>query len=174
MGRIAEVLSVERTTTPEGAPVVNVVMDPGGGANVTAEHFADSGDDSPPLAGDFAALEPSAGTGTSRVTGYADTKNASKAKDGEKRLYSRKPDGTPAAEIWAKADGTVVIQGLLGGGKLELGTDGTFDINGVKITKSGEIKAPGEVSAMTATAAVKLSTHLHPTGMGPSGPPTPG
>ena len=51
---------------------------------------------------------------------------------------------------------------------------GACDLNGVTIDPTGNVEAPGEVTAKAATAPVNLSTHLHPTAMGPSGAPTPG
>jgi len=50
----------------------------------------------------------------------------------------------------------------------------TINANGVEIDASGNATAPGEVTAKAATTPVNLSTHLHPTAMGPSGAPTPG
>lgn len=38
----------------------------------------------------------------------------------------------------------------------------------------GNVLATGEVTAKNKTAPVNLSTHTHPTGVGPSGPPNPG
>lgn len=56
----------------------------------------------------------------------------------------------------------------------DLTFDGDLTVNG-DLTVSGDIKAAGEITAKNGTpASVKLSTHTHPTGVGPSGPPTPG
>jgi hypothetical protein len=38
----------------------------------------------------------------------------------------------------------------------------------------GNVSATGEVIAKNKTAPINLSTHTHPTGVGPSGPPNPG
>jgi phage baseplate assembly protein V len=46
-------------------------------------------------------------------------------------------------------------------------------IDGPLVVK-GAISADGEVTAMAAGVGVKLSTHIHPTGVGPTGAPTPG
>lgn len=173
MSRQAIVLSFTRGTE-EGALFVDVQVDPGGGNNLTAQHFADAGDDSQPLPDDFAALDDAPGAGAVQTVGYFDPKNTGKAMPGEKRIYSRQTDGTQAAHVWCKNDGTVVIEAILGGGKVEIGTDGVIDLNGVKIDKQGNIMAPGDVTAMSTGPGVKLSTHLHPTAMGPSGAPTPG
>jgi hypothetical protein len=108
MGQIGEVIKTEKSTLDDGSELVDVVVDPGGGANLKIAHFADAGDDSKPLPGDFCASEDGGeGTGTQQSTGYHDAKNASKSAEGEKRIYSRTPAGLPAAEIWLKKDGTV-------------------------------------------------------------------
>jgi hypothetical protein len=171
VGRIAHVESSERYTE-EGddgtAHLTRVKCDPGGGALQVVEHFSDCGDDSLPLPGDPVALEDASGSGNEQVVGYADIKNAPKAGPGEKRIYSRAADGSPAAEFWLKANGDIVVTSLAPGGKITL--------NGVTIDQQSNLTAPGEVVAMAATpaTAVKLSTHLHPTGVGPTSPPTPG
>jgi phage baseplate assembly protein gpV len=46
-------------------------------------------------------------------------------------------------------------------------------IDGPLVVK-GAITADGEVTAMATGPGVKLSTHIHPTGVGPTGAPTPG
>ncbi len=48
----------------------------------------------------------------------------------------------------------------------------TILANTVSIDDGGNVTAPGEVEG--SALGVKLSTHLHPTAMGPSGSPTPG
>lgn len=158
----------------EGVEVIEVKLDHGGGIPITGDHFQDAGGDSLPLPGDYVVTVEGDGAGNSDVVGYHDGKNHGMAAPGEDRRYSRKPDGTPAAHVWCKGDGTVVIEGLIGGGKIEIGTDGTIDLNGVKIDLQGNLSAPAEITAMATGPGVKLSTHLHPTGTGPSGPPQPG
>lgn len=164
MSRIGEVLASRRVHDEDGHGL-DVQCDPGGGANVTAPVFAPPGTDAAPLPGDWVALEDSPGTGAEQATGFADTKLEGKAKPGEHRIYARRADGTLAIELWLKADGTLVI-----------GSGGDVTINGVTITASGEIRAPGEVTAMASTPAtsVGLSTHLHGSNTGPTTPPTAG
>lgn len=179
MSRIAEVQSTRRTNDETGHGV-DVKVDPGGGALSTVPHFADPGDDSLPLPGDFAALEDSAGSGAEQVTGYADVANVGKAVPGEKRTYGRDSNKTPVCEVWLKGDGTIVIAN--DSGSFEMAPNGAVTINGVVIDADGNISAPGEVTAdgeVTAMAAspatsVTLSHHIHPTGVGPSSPATPG
>lgn len=171
MGLIARLLSFTRTKV-DGAHVNDVKVDPGGGANVTAQHFGCPGDDSVPLPDDFVATTSAPGSGTELVIGYIDPKNEPKAEAGEKRIYSRDSDGAVIAVVWLKNDGTIVVAN--GSGSIEMAPGGDVTINGVKIDTSGNVSAPGEVTAMAQAAPVNLSTHQHPTAMGPSGSPTPG
>lgn len=164
MGRIAEVQTSRRVADADGHGL-DVQCDPGGGANVTAPVFGPSGTDAVPLPGDFAALEDSSGTGSEQATGFADVRLAGRAQAGEHRIYARRADGSLAIELWLKADGTLVI-----------GSGGDVTINGVVITASGAVRAPGEVTAMAQTpaSAVNLSTHLHGSNTGPTAPPIKG
>jgi len=173
MGRVGEVKAYE-----DGA----VRVDAGGGDDETADHFAPAGDDAPPLAGDIAALSDAPGAGSESAVGYRDD-TTKKSADGEKRIYSRKPDGSLAAEFWLKGDGTWVMTDLLNGASFSSDSDGAVTINGVKIDSDGNIETPGDVDAdgdVTANAAVPaasvtLSTHQHPTAAtGSPSPPTPG
>ena len=153
------------------------------GDTSTAEHFAPSGCDAPPLDGDFAALTDAPGAGGQQAVGYNDTKNQGKAKPGEVRHYARDANGAIVGWFWAKGDGTVVLENEQG--VLELAPSGNvraskdFKIEG-KLEVSGEIKAGGAIEAggeitwNAATVPTKASTHTHPTAMGPSGPPIPG
>lgn len=109
MGRVAEVLSTER----DAAGVLTVRVDPGGGAVVSAEHFAPAGDDSCPLPGDFAAIEDSAGKGAEQVTGYSDA-TPGVAEPGEVRKYSRNADDEVVAVLWLKRDGSLELESLTG------------------------------------------------------------
>lgn len=172
MGRVAIVLSFERGEDEDGTPKVEIKCDPGGGANITAAHFEPVGVDAPPLAGDAVALEESTGAGIEHATGYQDPKNAGKAAGGEHRIFARDPDGKVICEFHLKGTGSARLENEKG--FIELAASGVVEINGVKISTAGAIEAPGEVTANSASAPVKLSTHLHPTAMGPSGAPTPG
>lgn len=171
MGLIGTLLRFVRGTVDD-AEVSEATIDPGGDANLTAQHFGAPGDDSHPLAGDYVAVAESPGTGNVHVTGYLDPANAGQAAAGEKRLYSRDGDGAPIAVIWLKADGTIEIRN--DNGSIELAAGGDVMINGVVIDTSGNVTAPGEVTAKDGPNSVGLSTHLHATAMGPSDPPTPG
>jgi len=177
MGQIATVISTERVTGDDGNPIVEVRCDAGAGP-ITAELLQPSGDDSLPLPGDFVALVEGPGQGTQLAVATCDGKNTGTSAAGERRLYARKnADGTIVSDLWLKGDGTIAIRGLVNGGSATLDpSDGSWNLNGVKIDKQGNLTAPGEITAKAATpaTAVKLSTHLHPTGTGPSGSPQPG
>lgn len=167
MTDVAQVQSFERITDDDGESV-EVKVDEVDGPLLTLEHFAPCGDDSPPLPTDFAAVKAATGSGTAQAVAYQDPKNKGKAAGGEKRTYARAADGTVVAEIWAKGNGDVFITSLQAGGKINL--------NGVEIDQQGNITAPGDVTALNGSpgTSVKLSTHLHDSGTGPTTSPTPG
>lgn len=121
MGRIAKLLSFVRGEA-NGAKVSDVKADPGGSANVTAQHFASPGDDSHPLPGDYVAMAGAAGTGRENAVGYLDPKNEQKAQAGDKRIYARDGDGAAVVEVWLKNDGTAVV--INANGSVTLRPDG--------------------------------------------------
>ncbi len=61
-------------------------------------------------------------------------------------------------------------------GKLVLGSTGGSGTVRIEsdLEVTGDIECTGEVTAKFGASSVGLSTHVHPTAMGPSGPPTPG
>lgn len=169
MSRVGIVLSSSRVFGDTGHGV-DVKVD--GDANPTVvEHYADPGDDSVPLPGDSAALEDSSGTGGEQCTGYADTKNAGKARAGEKRIYARRPDGSVACDVWLKGDESIAVT-FGAGGSFECKANGDVVINGVKIDKLGNVTTRGEVTA--GLTPIKLTSHAHPTaGTGAPSAPVP-
>lgn len=166
---VAVVAAFERIADDNGNGV-EIKVDQADQTLLTLENFPPLGDDAPPLAGDFVAIKDSTGRGNSQAVGFIDSKNAGVALGGEKRIYARDPtDGSVVAEIWLKGAGDIAITSIKAGGKITL--------NGVEIDQQGNITAPGEVTAMAATPATKvtLSHHMHATaGTGPPSPPTPG
>lgn len=122
MGLITEILGVTRTDE-DGAPVEDIQIDGGGGANVTARHVAPPGDDSPPLAGDKAFVVEGPQTGSEVAVGYLDG-TAKHAAPGEKRIYARDSGGKVVAHVWLKGNGDVVIESLEGGVVVNVGHDG--------------------------------------------------
>lgn len=165
MGTTVVVESFERISDDNGY-AVEVKVDPSGGAKDECEHYACLGEDSPPLLGDFGAADDAPGAGGQRIVGYLDALNEGKALGGEKRIYGRTPDGELAGEVWIHGDGLIEIMSLRPGGRYKIGK--------VLIDENGNITTPGEITGKSDTTPVKLSTHLHPTGVGPSDKPTPG
>lgn len=165
--RVAEVLGFERVTT-DGVTAEEVRVDPGDSDAARAEHWAPPGDDSAPLNGDFAQLvESEFGSGGEAAVGYGD-QTTKMAGQGEKRIYARSQDGAVVAAIWLKSDGTIEITNS-GAKSFEMAPNGD-------VTIRGNLLVEGEVTAKSATpgTAVKLSTHVHPSPVGPTGAPTPG
>lgn len=176
MGLIGRILSFVRAQR-NGAQISDVKTDPGGGANVTAEHFAPAGDDAHPLPDDYVYAGRSPQRGRYAALGYVDTANQSKAGPGEKRIYSRDSSGIQKAETWLKDDGTVVsendqgsttlapdgsFEAENGNGSVTLGADGS--ILGQNAAGSFELQAGGNfvVNGVTITTAGQIIT---PTGI---------
>jgi hypothetical protein len=67
---------------------------------------------------------------------------------------------------------TDIVLAIDGGPALRV-TPTTVNVIG-NLVVSGSVSAAGQVTAMADTTPVGLSTHLHNTAMGPSGPPNPG
>jgi len=134
MGRIATLLSFVRLVK-NGARVTDVKVNPGGGPNITAEHFADAGDDSHPLTTDYVALNEDSGTGRESAIGYLDPLNTPKAEPGEKRIYGRDANtGAVVVEVWLQNDGTALVANENGsvtlrpdGGTVVTTPESTFD-----------------------------------------------
>jgi hypothetical protein len=193
MGRIAKLLSFFRTER-NGAKISEAQVDPGGGANITAQHFANPGDDSQPLPGDFVALATSSGTGRENAVGYLDPLSERKALKGEKRIYARDANGAPVAEVWLKNTGDVEVanadatftlsiggslKGQNGAGFFELTPSGDFLINGVIIDSSGNITSPANISGVAISgttvagsssvtvAGSSIGGHIHAAGNPP-------
>lgn len=75
----------------------------------------------------------------------------------------------------ANGETALYTAGAQGGTRILLKTDGSVVITpSSKVRIEGDLEVTGEVKAMADGASVSLSTHQHPTAMGPSGPPTPG
>ena len=156
MGLIAAVIAFARRTDHS-----ETTVDPGGGSNITADHFANPGDDSYPLDTDFAAVVSNGRTGGGAAVGYADPITTKKAGPGEKRIYARDAAGAVVCEIWLQSDGTIVVQNDNGG--MELAPNGSVNINGVIIDAAGDITAPGSL----VLNGNELDGHLHLAGTPP-------
>ncbi|MCP4444595.1 MAG: hypothetical protein GY811_04520 [Myxococcales bacterium] len=188
MGRIAAILSFIRSSA-HGAKVSDVKVDPGGGANVTAQHFAPAGDDAHPLPGDYAITVGVPRTGSEAVVGYVDPNSDQKAQAGDKRIYARDSGGVVVVEVWLQGDGTALvvngagsfrlspdgsIKGDNGAGSFELAAGGNFLVNGVTIDTSGNITSPATVTGSTVAGTASLTAagkemkeHVHPAGTPP-------
>lgn len=95
------------------------------GANVTAETFAPSGDDSPPLPDDRVVLVQTDGTGNFVAVGVLSVSQG--AKPGERILYSRDSDGAVKAAIR-----------LLNDGKIEMVSPADFSLTGENVMVEGK------------------------------------
>jgi hypothetical protein len=177
-GRLGKVSHCERTIKgDDGTPVVNVFVelgDDGHPETVTAELLAEPGVDALPLPGDEAMIEEAEGQGETSINAFADPKNAGKAEPGERRIYARDASGKVVFEVWIKGDGSGSL--INEKGKFTLLADGSLDHNDGAFTcdPQGNAAFKGEVTAMAQTTPVRLSTHLHGTGVGPTTAPTPG
>lgn len=167
-------------------------LDPGGGPNVTAEHFAPPGDDSHPLPGDYVYAGTTPQQGRRSALGYIDPVNDAQAAPGEKRIYARDAGtGAVVCEIWLKNDGTALIAndngsvtlspdgsilGQNGAGQFELEVGGDFVVNGATIDTAGNITTDATITGETVAAntsltvaAKEMSGHTHPQGVDSNG-----
>lgn len=136
----------------------------------TADNFNAPGDDSQALPGDAIIMVPLSDRGSRIIIASVDANNTSKAKPGEKRLYSRSEGGEIVAELWLKGDGSVELSNE--DGAIELAPSGTVTINGMVIDSSGNISTPGTIKAGPLGAVVSLAGHIHNSPAGPTTPPT--
>lgn len=169
MGFLGEVSAFERATV-DGAQTPEVRLDRGGDEPATVGHYTPPGIDAAPLPGDNAYAGDDVGAGAAQAVGYQDPTTPPVAAGGEVRLYSRSGPGVASAEVWCKADGTLVLRNPLG--SVELGPDGSMRAGNAV----GElaVDAAGVVTWKTALGLNGAATHTHPTPFGPSGPPIPG
>lgn len=158
--------SDQGTPTPEGK------FDPGDGDVTTAGHFTPPGTDAQPLPGDLAYLGDDQGRGNLQALGWQDTKNAGVAGAGEHRIYARSPAGTVVAEIWAKADGSILVRSVLASSSVELGADGSLEL--ANATGAVTIDASGNVTFKTPLGTFGAGTHMHNSPFGPTAGPIPG
>lgn len=162
MGLIGRILSFVRAER-NGARISDVKTDPGGGPNVTAEHFGPPGDDGRPLPGDYVYGAPSPQRGRYAAVGYADPVSEPKAQPGEKRIYARNADGEVVAELWLKNDGA--IEGINANGQFALEAGGAFVANGATMTTDGDVVTSDGIS---------LRAHVHVGNLGANtSPPVP-
>tara|TARA_R110000787_G_scaffold52876_3_gene124316 strand:+ start:3197 stop:3673 length:477 start_codon:yes stop_codon:yes gene_type:complete len=143
---ISRILQFTRRTV-RGVVVGEALVDPGGGANLTAQQFAPAGDDSRPLPGDYAVVTEVQRTGVAVAVGYVDPENAPSSAPGEKRFYSRDPDdGSIVGSMWFKNNGD-----------LEITTSGTVTINGATIDSGGSVVIPSSLEL----GGLEIAGHNH-------------
>lgn len=186
MGFLATVVEFLRSVD-QGVPTPEVKFDRGGDDTVTGYHFTPPGTDAPPLPSDVGYLGDDLGTGNAQAIGYQDPKNAGVAGPGEHRIYARASDGTIKAQVWLKADGSILIANDLG--SAELGPDGTITLTAgqasAELGADGAINlsnaaggiavdAAGNVVATTPLGTFGAGTHMHGSPFGPTTGPIPG
>lgn len=167
-----------RSETADGIPVAEVLVELAGGDKpVVAHRYGPPGSDDAPLAGvDYALLERGPGSGQWYVMAFFDPRHTPVAEEAEVYRYSRSGDGSVQATEHLKSDGTIVLNGTITiqpNGTIQIADKVTIAADG-NIETAGGIEADGEITAKASSAPVGQTTHQHPTGTGPSGPPTPG
>lgn len=170
MGLLATVIAFTRSVVA-GAQTPEAKLTAGGDETLTAGHFSSPGDDAHPLPGDVVFVSDDEGQGNGQIVGYQDPKTSPVAAAGEKRIYARSAPGVVAAEVWLKADGTLLLKNAVT--TLELKPSGEATVGNAV----GSIKLDGS-GLVTFTAPLPLGsvgshTHTHTTPFGPSGPPIP-
>jgi len=166
------VIRTERATEDD-VPVVNIIAESTDDDPQTLELALPPGVDALPLPGDVVVTAPGGSTGTEQAVGFIDPKNEGKAAEGEHRAFGRNASGAIVNDWHLKGDGT--IRGSNGGGWFEFGADGSFKLSsGYEVDPQGNVKTPGEVTAMSDSTPVTVSKHMTPSPFGPLGPPTPG
>lgn len=173
MGEIGTVKRFER----DGANA-DTVVDTGGVNTRSAEHFEGAGDDSQPLPGDAAALQPGANTGGKQALGYSDPVAGNKVADpGEKRTYSRNPTtGAAVAAVYCKSDGTIMIESL-NGAPIEIRSTGrvTVDSPDVRLGEGGrQVACVGDFVAGSVHAVSVGGTPASPVPIVQNPVPVPG
>jgi len=172
MGLVARLLSFTRTTK-NGAKVSDVKFDPGGGEQMTGQHFSAAGDDTFPLATDYLVTTDVQRTGGEEVVGYVDPINTPKATQGDKRIYARDPaTGASVVEVWLKNTGEATTENANGSntlrpdgsqkgqnslGSYELQANGDFVVNGVTIAANGDVTIPNSL----VLNSVEVADHDH-------------
>lgn len=163
MNKISKILSVTRVER-NGAQITDIKIDPGAGANMTAEEFTSAGDDTFPLLTDYVVASATQRSGGQAAVGYLDPLNIPKAQPGDKRIYARAAEdgeeikaGAEVSEVWLKNDGSVLVSNINGsvllradGGTLVTTPKSTFDaaadgsIKGANEKGSFDLQAEGD------------------------------
>lgn len=163
IGRVTE-YDADGETGPEVTGVMGGEAEGSEGDPVGMDHFGPSGDDSPPLPGDFVAAVPlDEDDEESAAVAYAD-ETARVAKGGEKRIYARNSEGVVVSSAFLKGDGSVTITNdkatvdLTPTGAIKLSNSAAS----VEIAVDGSIKLDGPtVSLAAGTPLGQFLTVLH-------------
>ena len=172
MGRIAV---VRQWIVQALSGLVN--SDPGGGETLNSQYLQSSGEDAPPLPGDYQFVDEAQGTGATYALGVVDGKNALQAAPGERRTYSRNSEGAIMATFFMRADGSATISNsngshtlaadgsqsmVNGAGSVQLQANGQVSINGLTISPQGQLTdANGIPAARTCPRAAKRQRRQH-------------
>lgn len=147
MGLVATVKKFVRGDD-EGTPVPEVDLDPSDTDLYTAEIYAGSGVDAPPLPDDAVHVTEGPESGSGVVMGYLDPKNEGIALPGERRTYSRDEDGEIVAVLYLTRDGTIFA-----------GTDDAEDAAGLASKINDRFgRLEDKVDSLIGT----YNTHTHP------------
>ena len=138
---IGKLLEFTRTTI-RGIAASIAKVDLGGGHTSECQHFSPAGDDSQPLAEDYAIAVPIANSGQYAIAGYVDVNNAQSAEPGGKRIYARGSDGAQVAELWLKNTGEIVASNAIGN---------------VSVSPAGDIDISNNIASFTLSAAGAIS-----------------
>lgn len=171
MGFLGTVVEFLRSSD-QGTPTPEVKFDRGGNDTVSGFHFAPPGTDAAPLPGDVGYLGDDLGAGNAQAVGYQDPKNAGVAVPGEHRIYARSAAGELVAELWLKADGSILVRSVLASSSAELAADGSITL--ANATGGVAIDAAGNVVATTPLGTFGAGTHMHGSPFGPTTGPIPG
>lgn len=166
MGLIGKISGFFRTERG-GDKLSEVKANVGPSSLVTCPHFEDAGSESHPLDSDLAITVDLPNSWGHAVVGYSDVVNSKITNPGEKRIYARNAIGdivssfylkNDGSGIWSngvvefelKANGSATIANSAGSFEMESGGD--VVINGVTITKLGDVKS---------ATGVSLNNHPH-------------
>jgi len=133
----------------QGDDGLEIRIDSGDGAGVTADHFAPTGYDAKPLPGDYVATASEQGSGREQALGYHDPEAQAVAQDGEVRLYARSPSTKQSiCSLRLRNDGTIELLND-GGHGITISSDGIVRISGSQIVLDSEQVKAGSGASRT-------------------------
>jgi hypothetical protein len=158
MGLVAKIISIVDSVKND-ANITTVKVDKSSNDNITCDNFAPIGDDSKPLANDYAAIMEIKRTGGGIAVGFVDPVNTKKSNNGDKRIYSRNTnDGQFIAEVWLKNDGEVFISNT-SGKSIKLNPNGDVDIDALNINLTAtDLIINSENTTINATTKLTINS----------------